>query len=147
MTSVTIPDSVTTIDGGTFEGCSKLKTVNIGSGINNLASNMFKDCLQLNNVIIPENITIINYQCFYECYSLTTITIPSKITEINDYAFYYCRNLSEIISSALIAPSLGRYAFSFIHDSGVLKYPKGSDYSKWISALPITWTHEEIDVK
>lgn len=147
LTSVTIPDSVTTIDGGTFEGCSKLKTVNIGSGINNLAANMFKECYQLNNVIIPENITIIKYQCFYECYSLTTITIPSKITEIDDYAFYYCRNLSEIISSALIAPSLGRSAFSFILDSGVLKYPKGSGYSKWISALPIAWTHEEIDVE
>jgi hypothetical protein len=29
------------------------------------------------------------------------------------------------------------------HETGVLKYPKGSDYSAWIALLPEGWTTEE----
>jgi hypothetical protein len=33
-----------------------------------------------------------------------------------------------------------------VHNTGVLRYPKGSDYSTWIAALPSGWTTEEIEI-
>ena len=42
LTSVTIPDSVTTIAGGAFEGCSSLVNIKIPNGVK-IGKNAFKD--------------------------------------------------------------------------------------------------------
>ena len=50
LTSVTIPDSVTTIGAWAFRGCSSLTSVTI-----------------------PDSVTAIEYYAFYSCSSLTSI--------------------------------------------------------------------------
>ena len=47
LTSVTIPDSVTSIDSWTFYNCSSLTSVTIGNGVPSIGSFAFYDCYKL----------------------------------------------------------------------------------------------------
>lgn len=69
----TIPQTVTTIDGWAFDGCTNLADVTLGN-----------------------NVTSISYALFHGCSNLVCITIPDSVTYIDEYAFYNCRNLEEI---------------------------------------------------
>lgn len=50
LTSIAIPDSVTSIGGGAFNACSNLTSVTIGSGVTYIGDSAFHDCYSLENV-------------------------------------------------------------------------------------------------
>lgn len=80
LTSVTIPDSVTTISVEAFRGCTNLVSVTIGNAV-----------------------TTISYSAFNNCSGLTSITIPNSVTSIEDWAFAYCDSLTSITFNGAIA--------------------------------------------
>lgn len=73
MTSIVIPDGVTSIVDNAFYNCSSLTSVTIGDGV-----------------------TSISYQAFIGCSSLTSITIPDSVTSISNSAFSGCSSLTDI---------------------------------------------------
>ena len=85
-TSVTIPDSVTSIGDYAFYGCSSLTTVTI-----------------------PDSVTSIGKYAFEDCTSLTSITIPESVTSIGDYAFYDCSSLTSVYCRAVTPPTVIYY--------------------------------------
>ena len=64
--TVVIPDSVTTLGGSIFYGCTSLKRVEIGAGITSLAdySYMFSNCTSLNQLVFSKNLTYIGSMTF-----------------------------------------------------------------------------------
>ena len=50
LTSVTIPDSVTSIGGGAFEDCDSLTSVTILDGVTRIGNNAFYNCDSLTSV-------------------------------------------------------------------------------------------------
>lgn len=56
LTSVTVPDCVTSISFEAFEGCRKLKSLTIPSSIMNIAGYVFGDCVGLESVTIPNRL-------------------------------------------------------------------------------------------
>ena len=87
LTSVTIPDNVTTIGNYAFFGCTGLTSVTIGNGVTTIGNFAFFGCTGLTSVTIPDSVTsIINY-AFSGCTALTSVTIPDSVTTIGDYAF------------------------------------------------------------
>ena len=55
LTSVTIPNSVTSIGGGAFEGCVSLRSVTIGNSVTNIEANAFTGCSSLSAVYFQGN--------------------------------------------------------------------------------------------
>ena len=97
LTSVDIPNSVTTIGDYAFAYSSKkLKNVNIGNSVTTIGDFAFGTCVALSSVMIPNSVTMIGRGAFYWCDALTSMTIPSSVTEIGDYAFSECDNLKDI---------------------------------------------------
>lgn len=96
ITSVKIPDSVTSIGEGAFEWCSYLKTVNIPQNVKSIEDSTFDGCKQLTNLIIPNGVTSIGKVAFTGCTSLTNITIPNGVTYIGNIAFEGCSGLKSI---------------------------------------------------
>lgn len=99
----------------------------------------FSGC-DFTSIIIPETVTIIEDYAFNSCMSLESITIPKAVTTLGDGAFTNCYNLLEIKSEAVIAPTIGQNTFKDVESGGTLLYPKGSDYSSWLTALGNGWT-------
>ncbi|MBR0365707.1 MAG: leucine-rich repeat domain-containing protein, partial [Clostridia bacterium] len=98
-TSITIPNSVTSIDNGAFGDCTGLTSVTIGNSVTSIAQEAFENCSSLTSIIIPDSVTRIEWYAFYGCSSLTSITIPDSVTSIGGYAFSDCSGLTSIYYS------------------------------------------------
>ena len=92
----TIPDSVTSIGGSAFRGCSSLTSVTIPDSVTSFGSDAFQGCTSLTSVTIPDSVTSIGGWAFYYCTSLTSVTIPDGVTSIGSYAFSYCTSLTSV---------------------------------------------------
>ena len=76
ITSVTIPNSVTSIDDEAFEWCRSLTSVNIGDGVKTIGNYAFSGC-NLTSVKIPSSVTIIGDNAFAWCNNLTSVTVET----------------------------------------------------------------------
>ena len=87
LTSVTIPNGVTSIGERALEGCSGLTSVTIGSSVTSIGQWAFYGCSGLTSVTIPNGVTSIGQWVFYGCSGLTSVTIPNGVTSIGKSAF------------------------------------------------------------
>ncbi|MBU5335010.1 leucine-rich repeat domain-containing protein [Intestinibacter bartlettii] len=110
LESVSIPESVTTIGEGAFANCTSLTTVNLPSKLTTISYGLFASCSSLTEIEIPKNVTSIEGYAFYTCTSLKDINIPEGVTSIGEAAFYYCTGLESIELSKNIE-EIGDYAF------------------------------------
>jgi uncharacterized repeat protein (TIGR03803 family) len=106
LTSVTIPNSVTSIAEAAFFSCTSLTNVTIGSGVTSIGYDAFNGCGSLARITIPNNVTSIGEWLFGWCSSLTSVTIGTGLASIGDYAFYTCSSLGGVFFVGS-APSLG----------------------------------------
>ncbi len=96
MTSISIPNSVTEIQGAAFYRCSSLRSIELPSGLTRIAHQTFLLCDSLQSVIIPDGVTEIDYEAFEDCRSLESIEIPNNVTHIWYGAFAGCRSLTSV---------------------------------------------------
>jgi len=96
LTSVTIPDGVTSIGEYAFAVCNSLTSITIGNGVKHIGPYAFGGCSSLTSITIPDKVTYIGDAAFYGCSSLTSITIPDNVTYIRYGAFYGCSSLTSI---------------------------------------------------
>ncbi|AKB27731.1 Chitin binding protein [Methanosarcina siciliae T4/M] len=111
LTSVTIPDGVTSIGTYAFYGCSGLATVTIPDSVTSIDASAFRGCTALASVTIGNNVTSIGYYAFRDCSGLTTVTIPDSVTSIPSYAFSGCSGLTAVTIGSGVT-SIGENAFS-----------------------------------
>lgn len=96
LTSITIPNSITNIGIAMFQGCTSLKFVNIPNSVMKIDERAFYNCSGLNSITIPNSVTSIGNSAFFECSSLNSVTIPNSVTSIGMNAFAKCCGLTSI---------------------------------------------------
>jgi len=136
LTSINIPNNLTSIGNGTFDNCSSLTTITIPSSVTSIGRLAFNNCNNLTTL----NFNAINCSDFYYYYypfnncpistlnisdslryipayfaynldSLLSITIPDSITSIGNGAFSNCDGLSSITIPNSVT-SIGNSVFS-----------------------------------
>lgn len=102
LTNISIPNSVKNIDGFAFYG-SGLVEVELGNGIGTLEAGTFAYCENLTKINLPVGIIQLgllynNGQegIFEGCSNLASIVIPESVTTIGALTFNGCSNLKEI---------------------------------------------------
>lgn len=118
LTSISIPNSVTSMHQFAFSGCTKLTSVYItdlaawcnipfdgyrGSNPLNYAHNLYLNGNLVKDLVIPNGVISIGAHAFDGCTSISSVTIPSSVTSIGSFAFWYCTNLNSVYITDLTA--------------------------------------------
>ena len=112
LTSINIPNSVTSIKHYAFSNCSSLMSIDIPNSVTSIEQGTFSDCNSLTNTYIPSSVTSIGKEAFASCSHLTDINIPSSVTSIESQAFMQCLRLKSINIPSSIT-SIGKEVFAF----------------------------------
>ena len=122
LTSVTIPDSVTSIGGMVFYDCPSLTNVTIGIGVTQIGSQAFSYCMSLSGIMVDPGNRVYssvagvlfdqNQTTLIECPGglAGNYSIPATVTSIGDYAFDQCIHLTGVTIPATVT-TIGGYAF------------------------------------
>ncbi|MDC0065859.1 leucine-rich repeat domain-containing protein [Verrucomicrobia bacterium] len=145
MASVTIPDSVTHLAWGAFEGCRGLTSLTIPDSVSSIQGETFSGCSSLTSVTIPDSVTSIGDYAFSGCTSLTSVTIPDSVISIYNGAFEGCTSLKIIIYDGKNhkfggdAPKLyGAKVFSKVSDNAkVFINPEAIGFAETYGGLPV----------
>ncbi len=73
LTSIEIPDSVTSIGDIAFYSCDSLSSVTIGNSVTSIGDYAFEYCDSLTSITIPSSVTSIGYSAFEDCANLTDV--------------------------------------------------------------------------
>ena len=96
LTSVTVPETVDSIDEGAFMGSWRLSEVKIlGSSLQSIGKSAFKDCQSLSSINVPNSVKEIGDSAFLRCRSLSYVNIPPTLSFLGS-AFRDCRNLRKV---------------------------------------------------
>lgn len=99
LTSVTLSCNQGTIPANMFETCTSLTTVTIGSGthaITEIGSEAFKNCVTLSSISMPTSLLSIGESAFFDCRAITELALPNGLTSIGNTAFYNCEAMTQI---------------------------------------------------
>ena len=95
LPTYTIKDGTTWIGYAAFSGCS-LTSVEIPNSVTSIETGAFLRCTHLTSVTIPNSVTSIGWQAFEYCTSLTSVEIPNSVTSIGSVAFSHCPTLTSV---------------------------------------------------
>ena len=150
LTSIEIPNSVTSIGREAFSGCSGLTSIEIPNSVTSIGSEAFSDCSgltsvtinsnaiasetytssssmrdifgeQVNQYVLGDSVKSIGGYAFSGCRGLTSVTIPNSVTSIGREAFSYCSGLTKVIVNDIAAWCNISFAYN---DSNPLIYAK-----------------------
>ncbi len=112
LTSITIPDSMQSIDNDVFRDCDNLTSITVSETneyYTSVDGNLYnKDKTTLiqyaigktdSTFTIPNSVQTIGNYAFYNCTNLTSVTIGSGVQSIKHHMLYACTNLTSITVS------------------------------------------------
>ncbi|MCL2792488.1 MAG: leucine-rich repeat domain-containing protein [Spirochaetaceae bacterium] len=122
ITTLTIPENITSIGQAAFRRSSRLQTVyfnarnaaDVGG-----ANNHFADCPVLERVVFGENVRRIPNSLFSGVASLEYVVIGSRVNAIGTNVFWRCTNLVEITNMAARPQAIQANVFDRVERSDV----------------------------
>ena len=97
LTSITLPDTLTTVGDGVFYHCDGLTSLALPGTFTCVSNSMFEGCLGLTSITLPDTLTRVGRCAFYSCRGLTSLTLPHALRFFNCNAFAYCTGLISVV--------------------------------------------------
>lgn len=96
ITSVTLPNSVKSIEEKAFRGCTNLQSISLGTSLETIGNDAFRLCENLASIEIPNSVYEIGENAFYQCVSLRSVVLPTSLKAIRTGLFSQCGNLESV---------------------------------------------------
>ena len=143
MTSVIIPNSVTSIGDYAFGYCDGLKKIlwnaqncqsapfgdiasqitsfEFGWDVEDIPSELCKGMTELSKVAIPNNTRTIGDNTFDGCWGLRSVTLGNKLRSIGDNAFNGCVRIKDVYAYPTQPPTIYANTFTYyVNDNAIL---------------------------
>lgn len=88
LSSFSLPDSVTSLNGYAFYGHTELKTFSFNNNIKSIPEGLFTLCTSLKTVNLSSSVISIGSMAIMGCTSIAEITIPKTVIKLNDGALF-----------------------------------------------------------
>lgn len=100
LTSISLPDSVTTVDKTAFEYQYNVENITLGNGITELQDSIFSGFVNLRHIKLSDRLVTIGNKAFNNCIMLNEINFPNTLQTIGESAFESCGTASTISNIA-----------------------------------------------
>ena len=97
LTSLTLPDSLTTIGERVFEGCSGITSLTLPNSLTTIGEAMFYGCSGITSLTLPDSLTTIGGNAFMNCSGITSLTLPMGLQTCGFGAFFSCTSLTSVV--------------------------------------------------
>lgn len=88
--------NMTRLGAYSLQVCQRLTSIIIPNSVTSIGEGAFWECSSLTSVVIPDGVTSIGDYAFSGCSRLTSITIPARVTTLSNTAFESCPELTSI---------------------------------------------------
>tara|TARA_R110002050_G_scaffold37374_4_gene92845 strand:- start:3036 stop:4991 length:1956 start_codon:yes stop_codon:yes gene_type:complete len=140
LTSVFVPDSVTDMGASSaFGSCLSLTSAIIGNNVPTIPVFGLADNPLLSSVSLGSSVTTIGESAFQSDVGLTSIDLPSGVTSIGSSAFKGCTTLASIGIASSSAPTLGSNAFLNVSATTVQVPIGATGYSATYGGLTVVY--------
>ncbi len=117
FTSVSLPDSITSIGDYAFSSCGELTGIVLPSSLQSIGEYTFAFCDALESISIPQGVDTVSENAFADCNALSVVELAEGVRVIGDFAFYSCPSLSAInLPTSLETIGLG----AFLNDTALV---------------------------
>lgn len=93
ITSIDMPDSVTTIEDGAFLNCTNMTSIKFSNSLEEIPRRAFFNCGKLKEAYIPDSVKTIGNDAFVYCGSLKVLSLGDNLVNIGMSAFSDCDSL------------------------------------------------------
>ena len=100
LEKITIGSSVKSVGAYAFNNCVNLKSIVVPNSVESLGDCAFKNCSNLASVKLSNTLLTMGYSIFEGCSNLTGIVIPATVTDIGYSAFKNLKNLTSVTFEA-----------------------------------------------
>ena len=127
-----------------FRYCSGLTSVTIPNSVTTIGEYAFDYCYSLTSVTLPDGLKMIRKSTFQYCWSLKTITIPASVEYVYSEAFSGCSGLESVVALPVNPPFAYDNTFSnydiplYVPDESVASYQTTNPWSKFSSVKPVS---------
>ena len=128
ITSLHLPNNLAYLEGAsTFMNCASLRSITLPAGLTtNIGKNMFAFCSSLSSVTFAGTlIPSVSTNAFVQCTNLTSIVLPTGVTRVDDGAFSSCTRLAGV-SMASVTRINGNNTFANCSALSSIVLPNGS---------------------
>jgi hypothetical protein len=109
ISTLEIPDSVTSIGSQAFSETTNLTNLSLGSSLTSIGSFAFYLATSLTSVTIPNSVVTIGEAAFQNASSINSLNLGNSLTAIDDYAFFNSGITDLYIPNSV--DTIGDYAF------------------------------------
>ena len=116
LTKVVIPEGITDVSSN-LQGCTSITSITIPNSVTTIGSSAFKDCPNLETVVFGENVQDIGDNAFYGCQNIYEMTVKAtkvpnvqaERTNSNGYTYGTFQGVSKLAELHVPAESVKKY--------------------------------------
>lgn len=121
LSSITLPQNLTSIDDNAFNGCGGLRDISIPSGVTSIGDGAFEGCW-LQHIYLHDGLKSIGNYAF-AISALKEINIPNSVAYIGDNCFQGCGGLEEVVILSDQITEIPNEAFADCNALHTIKLP------------------------